>query len=70
MQHWFNPPTLQQLEEQPDFNLPSVTDLDRFRDGTLTRFLLKLSPEQEKVAARSLQGPALVKGDRGRVSPW
>lgn len=65
VQHWFNPPTLQQLEEQPDFNLPSVTDLDRFRDGTLTRFLLKLSPEQEKVAARSLQGPALVKGGPG-----
>jgi superfamily I DNA/RNA helicase/mRNA-degrading endonuclease RelE of RelBE toxin-antitoxin system len=65
VQHWYNPPTLQQLDEQPDFSLENVTDLERFRDGTLTRFLLKLSPEQERVAARSLQGPALVKGGPG-----
>jgi superfamily I DNA/RNA helicase/mRNA-degrading endonuclease RelE of RelBE toxin-antitoxin system len=63
--HWYHPPTLTQLEEQPDFSLDNVTDLEKFRDGTLTRFLLKLSPEQEKVAARSLQGPALVRGGPG-----
>ncbi len=65
VQHWYNPPTLQELNEQPDFSLDNVSDLERFRDGTLTRFLLKLSPEQEKIAARSLRGPALVKGGPG-----
>ncbi len=55
-------PQLQQLEEEPDLDLPSPAHLERFSDGTLTRFLLKLSPEQERVAARSLVGPALVKG--------
>ena len=63
--HWFTPPTLKQLEEQPDLSVPTVADLERFTDGTLTRFLLKLSPEQERVAARSLLGPALVKGGPG-----
>ncbi len=63
--HWYHPPNLQQLEEEPDLDLPSPAHLERFSDGTLTRFLLKLSPEQERVAARSLVGPALVKGGPG-----
>lgn len=63
--HWYYPPTLQQLEEEPDLDLPSPSHLERFSDGTLTQFLLKLSPEQERVAARSLVGPALVKGGPG-----
>ncbi len=63
--HWYQPPNLQQLEEEPDLDLPSPSHLERFSDGTLTQFLLKLSPEQERVAARSLIGPALVKGGPG-----
>lgn len=63
--HWYHPPTLQELEEEPDLDLPTPSHLEKFSDGTLTKFLLKLSPEQERVAARALKGPTLVKGGPG-----
>lgn len=63
--HWHEPPTIDRILEQPTMALDDVEDLDRYMEGSLKRFLLKLDPEQERVAARTLQGPTLVKGGPG-----
>lgn len=58
-------PTLEQIHEQPNLELREPEDIERFLDGSLKRFLLKLDPEQEKAASRSLHGPVLAKGGPG-----
>lgn len=63
--HWHQPPDIEQILEQPTMELRHPSDLDRYMDGSLKRFLLKLDPEQERVASRTLQGPTLVKGGPG-----
>lgn len=59
------PPRVEAIAEQPTLVLEQPEDLERWADGTLTGFLLRLDPEQEKAAAKSLKGPALVKGGAG-----
>ena len=58
---------LVQVLQQPDYLLREVDDLERFKDGELLSFLLKLSPEQEKAArwAKLATGPTRVKGNPG-----
>ncbi|MCS6801916.1 MAG: 3'-5' exonuclease [Chloroflexota bacterium] len=63
--HWQRPPTPQQIAEQPTLDVPSLADLERYLEGTLRGFLLKLDPEQEKVAYRIQKGAQLVKGGPG-----
>src|SRR5690606_24211758 len=63
--HWHEPPDIDRIIEQPTMALDDVEDLNRYMEGSLKRFLLKLDPEQERVAARTLQGPTLVKGGPG-----
>lgn len=63
--HWHEPPTIDRIIEQPTMALDNVEDLNRYMEGSLKRFLLKLDPEQERVAARTLRGPTLVKGGPG-----
>jgi superfamily I DNA/RNA helicase/mRNA-degrading endonuclease RelE of RelBE toxin-antitoxin system len=63
--HWHRPPAAQQIIEQPTLELPSASDLQRFLDGTLKGFLLKLDPDQERVVDRNRTGPVLVKGGPG-----
>ncbi len=60
-------PDFDQVAQQPDFVTGDVSDLRRFVDGELLGFLLKLNPEQEKLAYWSLnaKGPTLVKGGPG-----
>lgn len=63
--HWHRPPTLNEIIEQSTMELRDPDDLDRYVQGDLKRFLLKLDPDQERAAARSLRGPVLVKGGPG-----
>lgn len=58
---------LVEVQQQPDYLLTDVSDLLRFKEGDLLAFLLKLSPEQEKVVGWGLKGsgPTLVKGGPG-----
>lgn len=60
-------PDFDSVLTQPDYLLPAVDDLLRFREGELLGFLLKLSPEQEKFVTWALNasGPTLVKGGPG-----
>jgi mRNA-degrading endonuclease RelE of RelBE toxin-antitoxin system len=60
-------PDFDQVMQQPDFVTGDVTDLMRFVDGELLGFLLKLSPEQERLAYWSLnaKAPTLLKGGPG-----
>jgi superfamily I DNA/RNA helicase len=59
------PRPLEQVLQQPNLVLNESEDLIRFREGDLKGFLLKLDPDQEKVADRNTKGPALVKGGPG-----
>jgi superfamily I DNA/RNA helicase/mRNA-degrading endonuclease RelE of RelBE toxin-antitoxin system len=59
------PRPIEQVLQQPDFVLNESEDLIRFREGDLKGFLLKLDPDQQKVADRNTKGPALVKGGPG-----
>jgi superfamily I DNA/RNA helicase/mRNA-degrading endonuclease RelE of RelBE toxin-antitoxin system len=63
--HWQRPPTITQIVEQPTLEVPSLFDLERYLEGTLRGFLLKLDPEQKKVAYRVQRGAQLVKGGPG-----
>lgn len=60
-------PPIEQLLGQPDLILPSVSDLLKYRDGSLIDFLLKLDPEQEVIVRKNIagSGPTLVKGGPG-----
>jgi len=59
--HMFERPLVQVIQE-PDYMLPEVNDLMRYKKGELLGFLLKLSPEQEKYAQWGLNasGPTLL----------
>lgn len=63
--HIRRPATVSEIVEQPAMALAHPEDLNRYLEGQLRRFLLKLDPDQERVAARSLRGPTLVKGGPG-----
>jgi superfamily I DNA/RNA helicase/mRNA-degrading endonuclease RelE of RelBE toxin-antitoxin system len=58
---------IEQVVQQPDLVLNEPADLLRYRDGELLGFLLKLSPEQEKLVGWALggKGPTLLKGGPG-----
>ena len=62
---WNRPTKIEEVIEEPVYELPSAEHLEKYLDGTLKGFLLKLDPEQEKVARKSLRGPTLVKGGPG-----
>lgn len=58
---------LEEVMQQPDFIANDVSDLLKFKEGSLLSFLLKLDPEQEKFVTWSLdsKGPTMVKGGPG-----
>ena len=62
---WNRPTKIEEVIEEPVYELPSAEHLEKYLDGTLKGFLLKLDPEQEKVARKNLRGPTLVKGGPG-----
>lgn len=59
------PRPIEQIDSQPEYQLQNPEDLERFFEGDLSAFLLKLDPEQEKVLAFGREGPILVKGGPG-----
>lgn len=59
------PRPIAEIIAQPEYILNEPEDLQRLTTGSLTSFLLKLDPEQEKLTAFGKQGPILVKGGPG-----
>jgi len=59
------PRPIEEIERQPEYVLPAPEDLDRYIEGELTAFLLKLDADQQRILETSLEGPALVKGGPG-----
>ena len=59
------PPTLQQLEAQPDLVVPSTDALIRYKQGDLLGFLLQLDQEQLKLTRWAMRGPTMVRGGAG-----
>jgi superfamily I DNA/RNA helicase/mRNA-degrading endonuclease RelE of RelBE toxin-antitoxin system len=58
---------LSEIAHQPDYLLSNVGDLQRYKNGELLSFLLRLAPEQERAANWALDstGPTQVKGKPG-----
>lgn len=59
------PRALEEIDTQPEYLLQNPEDLERYVEGELTAFLLKLDPEQEKLRDGITNGPTLVKGGPG-----
>lgn len=59
------PRPIEQIIADREYVLNQPEDLDRYTEGSLTAFLLKLDPEQEKLKDFGKQGPVLVKGGPG-----
>lgn len=59
------PKPIEAVQAQPNLVVSDINDLERYAQGELTSFLLELDSEQEALARRSLEGPALVKGGPG-----
>ncbi|MBK7779597.1 MAG: ATP-dependent helicase [Ardenticatenia bacterium] len=59
------PPTIEQLDQQPDLVVPSTKDLVRFKEGDLLGFLLQLDEEQLRLTTWALNGPTMVRGGAG-----
>ncbi|MDX2098217.1 MAG: 3'-5' exonuclease [Leptolyngbyaceae cyanobacterium bins.59] len=59
------PRPIEEIIAEREYVLKQPEDLDRLVEGSLTTFLLKLDPEQEKLKTFGKQGPILVKGGPG-----
>lgn len=59
------PPSIEQLDQQPDLVVPSTKDLVRFKKGDLLGFLLRLDEDQLKLTQWALRGPTMVRGGAG-----
>ncbi len=56
---------LPEVLTEHEYLLQQPEDLERFVEGSLSAFLLKLDPDQEKLQNFGRQGPVLVKGGPG-----
>ena len=59
------PRPIEEIDTQREYLLKNPEDLERFVEGNLSAFLLKLDPEQEKLRDFGSCGPILVKGGPG-----
>lgn len=59
------PRSVEEIVRQPEYVLPEPEDLDRYVEGELTAFLLRLDADQQRILEGALEGPALVKGGPG-----
>ncbi len=59
------PRPIEEIVAQQEYVLKQPEDLERFVEGSLTAFLLKLDPEQETLKDFGKAGPILVKGGPG-----
>lgn len=63
--HVQSPPKIDQVIEQPSYEMPTEETLQQCLEGTLSGFLLRLDPAQRKLASAQRSGPTLVKGGAG-----
>lgn len=59
------PRSIEEIAAQAEYVLQQPEDLDRFVEGDLIDFLLKLDPEQEKFLDSTSKGLMLIKGGPG-----
>jgi superfamily I DNA/RNA helicase/mRNA-degrading endonuclease RelE of RelBE toxin-antitoxin system len=59
------PRAIDDIQNQAEYRLQDPEDLNRFFEGELSAFLLRLDAEQEKLLQFGHQGPILVKGGPG-----
>lgn len=59
------PRSIAEIVQQPEYILQQPEDLDRYVEGELSAFLLKLDPTQQEILAFGGSGPTLVKGGPG-----
>ncbi len=59
------PHSLDAIAAQPEFILPTPEDVERFAEEDLSSFLLRLTPEQERLINQARRGPMLVRGGPG-----
>lgn len=61
----FFPRSIEELEAQPEYLLKEPEDLDRFVEGSLIDFLLKLDSQQERLKNLESSQPILLTGGPG-----
>lgn len=59
------PRSIEEITAQPEYVLQEPEDLERFVEGNLINFLLKLDPEQEKLRKLESSRAILIKGGPG-----
>lgn len=59
------PRSLDAIAAQPEFVLSTPADVERFAEEDLSSFLLRLTPEQERLINQDRRGPILVRGGPG-----
>ena len=59
------PRSIDEIQSQRQYLLKDIEDLERYVEGTLSDFLLKLDANQEKLCNFGQGGPVLVKGGPG-----
>lgn len=59
------PKSLNEIQNEVEFVLEKPQDLNDFIDGNISNFLLKLSPEQERLLNHPINAPTLIKGGPG-----
>jgi superfamily I DNA/RNA helicase/mRNA-degrading endonuclease RelE of RelBE toxin-antitoxin system len=59
------PRSLNAIAAQPEFVLSTPADVERFAEEDLSSFLLRLTPEQERLISQDRRGPILVRGGPG-----
>jgi superfamily I DNA/RNA helicase/mRNA-degrading endonuclease RelE of RelBE toxin-antitoxin system len=59
------PRDLDEVMQQPDYVVQQAEDLQRYKDGDLLGFLLRMDPDQEQLVVRRGRGPAIIKGGPG-----
>lgn len=59
------PRSLDAIAAQPEFVLATPADIERFAEEDLSSFLLRLTPEQERLVNQDRRGPILVRGGPG-----
>lgn len=61
----FFPRAIEELEAQPEYLLKEPEDLNRFVEGNIIDFLLKLDPKQERLKNLESNQPILITGGPG-----
>lgn len=61
----FFPRPIEELEAQPQYLLGTPKELDRYVEGNLVDFLLKLDPKQERLRNLESSSPLLITGGAG-----